>query len=138
MLCSMTPRLWNVVLHLHADGLATVQIHVDARLLLPSCESRTPLQALGYIEAVLIDSRPEDQLALRVQSCNSSPQYRRARDVRDANDWLRERVNDQVHALDAAAGPDAPAGSASSGVRPAIRPNESGLSQPVRPFKAGS
>ena len=136
----MTPRLWNVVLHLHADGLATVQVHVDARLLLPACESRTAVDALGYVEAVLVDSRPEDQLALRVQSCNSSPQYRRAKDVRDANAWLRERVGELVDARDLAeaAGPDAPGGSASSGIRPAIHPNQSGLHAPARPFKAGS
>jgi hypothetical protein len=136
----MAPRLWNVVLHLHADGLATVKIHVDARLLLPSCDSRSAREALGYIEAVLVDSRPEDQLALRVQSCTSSPHYRRVSDVREANAWLSERVGELIHAFDApqTAGPDAPGASANSGVRPAVRPSDSALVAPVRPFKAGS
>ncbi|HEX6245184.1 MAG TPA: hypothetical protein VFZ61_29885 [Polyangiales bacterium] len=136
----MTPRLWNVVLHLHADGLATVQIHVDARLLLPSCESRPARDALGYVEAVLVDSRPEDQLALRVQSCSSSPQYRRAKDVRDANTWLHERVEEALEARHGGGttGPDAPGGSASSGIRPALGTHESALHLPMRPFKAGS
>jgi hypothetical protein len=133
----MTPRLWNVVLHLHADGTATAQIHVDTRLLLPSCDSRTAQQALGYIEAVLVDSRPEDQLALRVQSCSSSPHYRRSRDVRDATSWLRDRINDVLSTLDAVETAGAADPSASSGIRPAVHPHASGLHAPSRPFKAG-
>jgi hypothetical protein len=90
----MTPRLWNIVFHFHADATATVFIHVDARLLLPSCDSRSAAQALGYVEAVLVDSRAEDTLALRVQGVTASPHYVRAKSAIAAMGWLRERVSE--------------------------------------------
>jgi hypothetical protein len=88
----MTPRLWSIVFHLHADALATVHVHVDSRLLLPSCESRPVAHALRYVEAVLVDVHPNDQLALRVQSITGTPESRRCRDALDAKLWLRDRV----------------------------------------------
>lgn len=128
----MTPRLWDVVLQLHADDLASVQIHVDARLLLPSCERRRAAQALGYIEAVLVDSRPEDQLALRLQRCDGSPQYRRTHDSRDAISWLRKGANQPPDA--ASAWLTAPGG----GEDPRARNSEGAPPPSTRPFKAGS
>jgi hypothetical protein len=136
----MTPRLWSIVFHLHADATATVHVHVDSRRLLPSCESYPLSRALGYVEAVLVDVRPDDQLTLRLQSVTSSPQFRRFQDVLEAKLWLRERAG----ALRRVLGSKPPEGelegsesSSSSGLRPALR-DETPDAPAKRPFKAGS
>jgi hypothetical protein len=136
----MTPRLWSIVFHLHADAMATVHVHVDSRLLLPSCESRPVPDALRYVEAVLVDVHPNDQLALRVQSITGAPESRRCRDALDAKLWLRERVALLRRTL--GLGPPGATfeegdDSHGSGVRPAL-PDELAAAPPRRPFKRGS
>ena len=136
----MSPRLWSIVFHLHADATATVHVHVDSRLLLPSCESRPVPDALRYVEAVLVDVHASDQLALRVQSITGTPESRRCRDALDAKLWLRERVAVLRRTL--GSGPPGATveeadDSHDSGVRPALR-DESAVAPPRRPFKRGS
>ena len=136
----MTPRLWSIVFHLHADALATVHVHVDSRMLLPSCESRPVPQALHYVEAVLVDVHQDDQLVLRVQSITGAPESRRCRDGLDAKLWLRERVAVLRRTLGSAQPGDTleeTDSSHGSGVRPALR-DEPAIAPPRRPFKGGS
>jgi hypothetical protein len=85
------PRLWNIVLHIHADGTAAVRVSVNARALLPSCEGQPIEHALAYIEAVLVDCRPEDRLAVRAQGAGLLRNFRPT-DTHAACSWLSARA----------------------------------------------
>jgi hypothetical protein len=89
------PRLWNIVLHIHADGTAAVRVSVNARALLPSCEGQPIEHALAYIEAVLVDCRPEDRLAVRAQGASLLRNFR-PNDTHAACSWLRARAQEAL------------------------------------------
>lgn len=89
------PRLWNIVLHIHADGTAAARVSVNARALLPTCEARPIEHALAYIEAVLVDCRPEDQLAVRAQGAGLLRNFR-PEDTDAACAWLRARAHEAL------------------------------------------
>jgi hypothetical protein len=89
------PRLWNIVLHIHADGTAAVRVSVNARALLPSCEGQPIEHALAYIEAVLVDCRPEDQLAVRAQGAGLLRNFRPP-DTHAACAWLTARADEAL------------------------------------------
>jgi hypothetical protein len=112
----MEPRQWQIVFHLHGDGTATVRIQVNGRLLMPGCAGLPVEEALGYVEAALIDCHAADQLSLRTQGSVGSIRSFRPTDAARGQIWLRERVAELVRALAVGAG-DA----ADSGVRPGLR-----------------
>lgn len=100
----MQPRQWQVVFHLHADNSATVRIHSDGRLLMPSCDGLPIDEALGYVEAALLDCHPGDQLSLRAQGTVGTIRTIRLGDTELAYAWLRERVTELSGALGASHG----------------------------------
>lgn len=108
------PRIWNIVLHLHADGRAAARVSVNGRALLPSCEGQAIERALGYIEAVLVDCRPGDQLAVRAQGPGMLRNFLPP-DGQAACAWLSARADEALGAI-------APATSqAASGTRPVVK-----------------
>jgi hypothetical protein len=125
----MGPRLWNVVLHIHADGTAAVRVSVNARALLPSCEGQAIERALAYVDAVLVDVRPEDRLALRAQSVGMLRNFQPP-DAQAAREWLRERAREALGALDRPA--SAPT---ATGTRPVVNAQDVlGTSQSIKKF----
>jgi hypothetical protein len=119
----MKPRHWQIVFHLHADMSATARIHVDGRLLLPGCDGFPADQALGYIEAALVDCHATDRLALRTQGTAGKIESIRLADPQRAQAWLTERAALLMGAL----GPDGDTvedASARSGLRPVLKPGD--------------
>jgi hypothetical protein len=100
----MEKRQWQVVFHLHGDNSATVRIQSDGRLLMPSCDGLPIGEALGYVEAALLDCHPGDPVNLRAQGCVGTIRTMRSTDPEHAQTWLRERVRELAGVLDAARG----------------------------------
>lgn len=112
----METRQWQVVFHLHGDHSATVRIQSNGRLLMPSCDGLPIDEALGYVDAALLDCHPGDQLSLRAQGSVGSIRTMRLTDPELAQVWLRQRVSELAGALDAARG-----ARTHSGLRPGPR-----------------
>jgi hypothetical protein len=108
---AMGPRLWNVVLHFHADGTAALRVSVNARALLPTCEGQSIERALAYADAVLEDVRPEDRLALRAQGTGMLRNFQPT-DAKAARAWLHDRARETLGAPACA--------SSATGTRPMI------------------
>ncbi len=100
----MEKRQWQVVFHLHGDNSATVRIQSNGRLLMPSCDGLQIDEALGYVEAALLDCHPGDQLNLRAQGSVGAIRTMRLTDPELAQAWLRERVRELAGALEASRG----------------------------------
>lgn len=113
----MGPRIWNIVLHLHGDGSAAVRVSVNGRGLLPSCEGQSIERALGYIEAVLIDCRPGDRLAVRAQGPGMLRNFQPA-DGQAACAWLSARAHEALGTREQEA---AATLQAASGTRPIVK-----------------
>jgi hypothetical protein len=109
-----SPRLWNIVLHQHGDASCTARVWVDGKLLLPDCVGRPAAAALEYVGEALVDVRPEDRLALRVQG-GAAIRTWRAEDVESATRWLSQRVEVPSTCSDGA----------KSGTRPIVSGSES-------------
>lgn len=94
----VNPRVWNVVFHVHADRTASVRVSVNARALLPPCDSQSIAQALHYTEAVLVDYRSGDVLWLRAQGTGMLLNLRAA-DANRGLAWLREHAAELSQAI---------------------------------------
>lgn len=88
----MAPRLWTIVCHAHTDGSLTVRVHVEGRLILPACESCQLDDALGYLDAVLVDFRENDRLSLRTQGTAGLSWKLDLGSPADAFSWLRAQL----------------------------------------------
>lgn len=114
----MDPRLWSIAVHVHNDATITARVHVEGRLLLPTCESQTLEQALGYVAAVLVDYRERDRLALRKQGAAGTDWNLGADSPQLALGWLRERLTQSTVA-------EAPTAEGHrSGTRPVLRASD--------------
>jgi hypothetical protein len=126
----MEPRQWQVVFHLHADNSATVRIQSNGRLLMPSCDGLPIEEALGYVEAALLDCHTGDQLNMRAQGSVGTIRTLRLSDPELALAWMRERVRELAGALDAAR-----AEGTHSGLRPGPRFGEDEAATKAKKFK---
>jgi hypothetical protein len=125
----MEPRQWQVVFHLHADNSATVRIQSNGRLLMPSCDGLPIDEALGYVEAALLDCHTGDQLNMRAQGSVGTIRTLRLSDPELALAWMRERVRELAGALDASRGEGT-----HSGLRPGPRFGEDEAATQAKKF----
>lgn len=86
------PRFWSIACHAHTDNLVTARVHVEGRLLLPSCEGKSPVDALRYLEAVLVDCREQDRFALRIQGAPGVEWNLRAASPNAVLSWFRKEL----------------------------------------------
>lgn len=119
----MESRQWQIVFHLHGDGTATVRIHVNGRLLMPGCGGLPVDEALGYVEAALVDCHTADQLILRTQGSVGSIRSIRHVDAKRGQIWLCDRVAELVRELERTTS-DGGDGASDSGVRPGLQQRE--------------
>lgn len=85
-------RLWTVLLEVDSEGKVAATVTANGRTLLPALNDEVPEQALGYVEAALVDVQPGDTVDCTVQCEVASAQRYKVASAAIALLWLAETL----------------------------------------------